>query len=50
MKNEDNKNIDNPSCFFDFSFLKRKYDYKFIIDNQHIFYRMTKFCLIYMVM
>lgn len=31
-------NIDNPSCFFDFSFLKRKYDYKFIIDNQHIFY------------
>lgn len=38
MKNEDNKNIDNPSCFFDFSFLKGKYDYKFIIDNQHIFY------------
>lgn len=31
-------NVDNPSYFFDFNFLKQDYTYKFIMDNQHIFY------------
>lgn len=28
---------DNPSYFFDFSFLRKPYDYRFIKDNQHVF-------------